>query len=203
MSQGFLSYDLPDIVIFEMQELEYRYMLWQPQDTYIILGRSNMVVEDVVFVEKAKQDNVKIYQRPTGGQSVVLSPKMLIISITEPLCETPHPSKEYFAAYNQKIVNALASLGVKNLCTRGISDIAIGEKKIAGTAMYRNRERVFYHAVLNVAEDVNIFERYLKYPPKVPDYRKGRSHKDFVTSLRAQGYNLHIDDIKTKLQQTL
>ncbi|BBM84158.1 lipoyl protein ligase domain-containing protein [Candidatus Uabimicrobium amorphum] len=202
MAQDFLKYDLPDIAILNNEEIIYRYMVWRPQEVLIILGRSNSKVEEVVFVEQAQKDNVKIYQRPTGGQSVVLSPNMLIISITEPL-DSSRPSKEYFYAYNQIIIKALQQMGVKDLGVKGISDIAIGQKKIAGTAMYRNRLQVFYHAVLNVGEDVNIFERYLKYPPKVPDYRKGRSHKEFVTSLLVQGYDFPLHEIQEKIQGQL
>lgn len=202
MAKDFLEYDLPDIAILNNEEIVYRYMVWRPQEVLIILGRSNSNVNEVVFVEQAQKDNVKIYQRPTGGQSVVLSPNMLIVSVTEPL-DSSRPSKEYFYAYNQVIIEALQKLGVKDLGVKGISDIAIGQKKIAGTAMYRNRLQVFYHAVLNVAEDVNIFERYLKYPPKVPDYRKGRSHKEFVTSLRIQGYNFSLQEIQEKIQEQL
>ena len=202
MSKNFLEYDLPDIVILRNEEIKYRHMVWQPQEVLVILGRSNNKVEEVVFVNKTQEDNVKVYQRPTGGQSVVLSPKMLIISITEPL-NSSLPSKEYFRLYNEITIRALETLGIEDLGVKGISDIAIGNKKIAGTAMYRNRQQVFYHAVLNVAEDVNIFERYLKYPPTVPDYRKGRSHKEFVTSIHAKGYKLPIADIKQAIEKQL
>ncbi|WP_372367256.1 biotin/lipoate A/B protein ligase family protein [Candidatus Uabimicrobium sp. HlEnr_7] len=198
----FLEYNLPDVDMLNNEEVVFRYLLWQPQDTLVILGRSNNNVEDVVFVEQAQKDGVDIYQRPTGGQSVVISPDMLCISITEPL-DAVRASKDYFFAYNQITISALKKLGIKDLGVKGISDIAIKQKKIAGTAMYRNRLRVFYHAVLNVAGDLDLFERYLKYPPKVPDYREGRSHKDFVTSLRIQGYQFSVDNIKNAIENEL
>jgi len=47
---------------------------------------------------------------------------------------------------------------------------------------------LLYHAVLNLGEPASTFERYLKHPSKEPDYRKGRSHSDFVTSLKEKGY---------------
>ncbi len=42
--------------------------------------------------------------------------------------------------------------------------------------MYRSRDLLFYTASLMIANDLMLLDRYLKYPSKEPDYRKGRSH---------------------------
>lgn len=90
--------------------------------------------------------------------------------------------------FNKAVCDAFERIGVGGLAHRGISDIALGEKKIAGTALYRNRDVVFYHAVINVSGEVELISRYLKQPPREPDYRGGRSHRDFVTSLVEAGF---------------
>ena len=71
---------------------------------------------------------------------------------------------------------------------KGISDIAIKDKKILGSAIYRSKDKIFYQAVLNVSENPQLFDKYLKHPKKEPDYRNGRLHSDFVTSFHAEGY---------------
>lgn len=70
----------------------------------------------------------------------------------------------------------------------GISDNTISGKKILGSAIYRNKDKLLYHAVLNLSEPASTFEKYLKQPVKEPDYRNGRKYIDFVTSLKDNGY---------------
>jgi hypothetical protein len=41
----------------------------------------------------------------------------------------------------------------------------------------------------------------LAYPPRTPDYRVNRPHKDFVTSLRAHGFSLTIQDLRVAIEQ--
>ena len=57
--------------------------------------------------------------------------------------------------------------------------------------------------MLNISEDAEVFEHYLKHPVKEPDYRKGRSHKDFVTSLKAEGYTINTEEIINMLAPLL
>ncbi|MCK7539718.1 MAG: hypothetical protein MZV63_56820 [Marinilabiliales bacterium] len=49
------------------------------------------------------------------------------------------------------------------------------------------RARLVYHAVLNLGEGTDVFERYLRHPRREPDYRQGRLHSEFVTSLEGGG----------------
>jgi len=81
----------------------------------------------------------------------------------------------------------------------GISDIAISGKKILGSAIYRSKDALLYHAVLNLGEPATTFERYLRHPSKEPDYRLGRSHSEFVTSLKEKGYNQSYHQLESEL----
>jgi lipoate---protein ligase len=179
-----LPYDLPDFKIYG--ESENAFSIWKPDKTCVVLGTSNKP-EDALIAENIIRDNIAVYKRPTGGQSVVLTPKTLVISVLQKESAIKAP-KILFQKINSFIIQALEQLGVKQLAYKGTSDIAIGEKKILGSAIYRNKDKNFYHAVLNISENADLFELYLKHPVKEPDYRKGRSHKDFVTSLYQEGY---------------
>ena len=55
--------------------------------------------------------------------------------------------------------------------------------------------------IVNAAGSTSLMERYLKEPPRMPEYRKGRSHKDFVTSLAEQGYDLSIGDFRAAIDE--
>ena len=178
------EYCLPDIKLLESNNKQFS--IWIPDKTYIILGASNHP-EESLFIEKVKQDNITVMKRPSGGQTVLLTPNNLIISVIFDGKEMLHP-KDIFHSTNSIIVEALEETGIKGLSLTGISDIAISGKKILGSAIYRNKDLLLYHAVLNLGEPASTIEKYLKYPVKEPDYRNGRKHIDFVSSLKENGY---------------
>ncbi|MDP4183698.1 MAG: hypothetical protein Q8862_00875 [Bacteroidota bacterium] len=188
-------YNLPDISIIEKNGCGF--IVWQPERDYIILGQSNDV-EKSLDEEEVITDCVPVYKRPSGGDAVILTPKTLVIAkvVKQDLLKNP---QAYFETFNSKVISALNSLGVKNIETKGISDIAIGDKKIFGSSIYRSGNILFYHAVLNVNETTEKMERYLKYPQREPDYRHKRTHRDFVTSLFAQGYHIDMKLLKEEI----
>ncbi len=196
-----ISYNLPDYAILHSDK-QADYAVWQPDKTYIVLGRSNRITDDSVYMEKATEDGVEIYKRPSGGEAVVLSPDMLVISVKLPV-ENPLKTHQYFRLINNSIIDALHKSGISDVHQKGISDISIGIKKILGSSIYRKEKTVFYHAVLNISGSVAIISRYLKHPSKEPDYRKGRDHAEFVTSLRQEGYNTAPEDLKKALAESL
>ncbi len=188
------KYDLPDSYLFENDIAKSNSIIWIPKETCIVLGRSNNA-PDSLFTENVIDDAIPVYKRPSGGETVVLSSKMVVLSIV--VKQTDFKSgKLYFIDYNTKIISALNDLGIKNLDSRGISDITINNLKILGSSIYQNKFVVFYHAVLNVGESVSLIDKYLKHPTREPDYRKNRSHKDFVTSLAQEKYNINTDEIR-------
>lgn len=188
-----LPYSLPDFQIFNEDRKDYVLYVWQPDNTYLILGTSNKA-EHSLIVENVLKDKIKVYKRPSGGETVILSPKTLVIS-TVVYSEKFAAPKIYFDTANNFIISVLAGLGIRDLRLKGISDIAIGEKKILGSSIYRRNNRNFYHAVLNLGEKVEIIEKYIAHPRKEPDYRLGRPHRDFVTSLCQEGYDIEVTDL--------
>lgn len=188
-----LKYNLPDISILDDIKPDFIFKTWQPDSIYLILGQSNLV-SDSLNNEQVEKDKITVFKRPSGGQTVILSPKTLVLSTTVSATKFVNPDV-YFRTINKLIINILQKNGIRDLQLKGISDIAIGEKKILGSAIYRNHQKVFYHAVLNVAERTDLMEKYIRHPAKEPDYRMGRSHADFVTSLHAEGYKMTVDNI--------
>jgi lipoate-protein ligase A len=193
------KYDLPDSYLFENSIGTSAVIVWEPNETCIVLGRSNNS-DDSLYLNNIINDNIPVYKRPSGGETVLLSNKMIVISIA--IKQTDFKSgKSFFKNYNNKIISALESLGIQDLGFKGISDIAINDLKILGSAIYQNKLVVFYHAVLNVSESTALIEKYLKHPKQEPDYRKSRNHKDFVTSLDNEKYNISIHDLKNAIEK--
>ena len=194
-------YDLPDAELLEDNTSTYRFMVWEPGGLCIVLGQSNQL-DQSVYIERTTVDGVPVYKRASGGETVVLSTGTLVVSILKRGDGLRSP-RLYFNAYNEKIIQALRGLGVKNLSANGISDICIGNQKILGSSIYRSKDRVFYHGVLNRAESVDVIERYLKHPVREPAYRDGRGHREFVTSLAQQGYQFTGEEIRRVLLEEL
>ena len=194
------QYNLFDISILNSPKA-VDFCIWQPKQKYIVLGRANKA-EDAVFVEKAKNDNIEILIRPSGGGTVILTPHTLVIALKISV-KTGLNVHKYFRIINSQIILALSKLGIDKLSLKGISDIAINDKKILGSSMYKRKDAIFYHAVLNISEPVETIEEYLKYPDREPDYRNGRSHINFVTSIRDENYNLQQNQISESINERL
>lgn len=194
-------YDFPDRELLDADGAVYRCLVWQPAAVCVVIGRGNSSAASV-FLDRAAADGVAVVQRPSGGEAVVLSPRTLAVSAVHRAADQM-ASRRYFELFNGAAIRALAGLGVTGLSRRGISDIALGDRKILGSSIYRNRRQVLYHAVLNVAESPELMERYLRPPGRQPDYRRDRSHRDFVTSLAAAGYALSMAALHDALHTAL
>ena len=177
------EYNLPDIELLKKESNQF--MIWIPDKVYIVLGASNNA-HNSLRIEKVVEDKITVLRRPSGGQTVILTPNNIIISAVY-FNYTLHP-KEVFKHINKLIIAVIEDIGITNLSQMGISDIAISGKKILGSAIYRRKNALLYHAVLNLSEPTATIEKYLMHPSKEPDYRKGRSHSEFVTSLKEKGY---------------
>lgn len=176
---------------------EFEYSIWQPDRIYVILGRSNTASASL-YTQTIQNDGVMILKRPSGGESVILSPKMLVFSVKMRF-QNKMNSRFLFKQINDLLIKYLSEVGIENLHSRGISDLSIDSRKIMGSSIYLNRDTLFYHAVLNISEDISLISRYLKHPSREPDYRRGRGHEEFVTSLYREGYNLSFEVLANQI----
>jgi lipoate-protein ligase A len=61
--------------------------------------------------------------------------------------------------------------------------LTLGERKFSGNAQQRKRTHLLHHGTLLHAFDFEPVSRYLKPPPRQPEYRQRRGHADFLTNL--------------------
>jgi lipoate-protein ligase A len=184
---------------FDRGEAVFR--VYEPESPRIVLGAGGVPERDV-HVEAAAADGVPLLRRLGGGGTVLLSPGQLVLALVTEVA-SPFHNVEYARRINSWIAEALTGLGVAEVADRGISDLAIGERKILGTSLYRRRRLLFYQASLLVDVDLRLFSRYLRYPHKVPDYRREREHQDFCTTLRQEGFVLPVASITAGLSALL
>jgi lipoate-protein ligase A len=173
--------------------------IYEPTDLCVVLGAAGKPEQDLLPAN-LEADGVPWLRRRGGGGAVVLGPGQVVLALVTEV-ESPFRNKEYASQINSWIVESLARLGVAGVHPEGISDLAIGEKKILGTSIYRTRRVLFYQASLLVSNDIAIFTRYLAMPARVPEYRRGRSHEDFCTTLAREGYTFSVKDVMGSLEE--
>lgn len=86
---------------------------------------------------------------------------------------------------------------------RGVSDLCVSDRKIAGSSLRLWKERLLFQIAVLVETDIALLERYLRHPSREPDYRRGRSHRDFVTSLRGAGFSVTVAEVVGALRERL
>lgn len=177
----------------------WAYRSWEPAQIVVVLGRGNQA-EHEVWQERCQEDMVPIIRRRGGGGTVVLSPGTLVISLVKRVQHQYH-FHEYFQQMNTYIIEALESVGISHLNQQGYSDICIRDRKILGSSMYRSRDILFYTASLMIANDLTLLDRYLKHPSKEPEYRQGRSHLEFVTTIALEYPRLAFAHIQQSIDE--
>jgi lipoate-protein ligase A len=181
--------------------VSWTYRLWEPEQVVVVLGRSNKAAVEV-YEQRCQEDGIPILRRRGGGGTVVLSPGILVISLVKQV-QRQFFFQEYFWQINSLIIAALEHLGIQNLSQQGFSDICLQDRKILGSSMYGSKNLIFYTASLMVANDLALIDRYLKHPSQEPDYRRGRSHQEFLTTINQIYPGISIPDIKTSLDTVL
>jgi lipoate-protein ligase A len=155
--------------------------LWESAAPVVVVGRSG-VVSNEVEEEACAEDGVAVLRRDSGGGAVLLGPGCISFSLL--LSLERHPRLRHVNFSYSLILGCLVrALAVPGLEIRGVSDLAIGGRKISGNAQRRGRQALLHHGTLLYDFDPRWVERYLKQPARQPDYRSGRCHADFLGNL--------------------
>lgn len=155
-----------------------------------------------VNLAACERDRVPVIVRPSGGGAVVLSPGVVTVSV---LARTHLPGllpDPHFARMGGVVVAALQACGVTCVTQRGVSDLCVGELKVAGSALRLWGQRILYQLSVLVDSDLALIDRYLPMPSRQPDYRLDRPHLQFVTSLRRAGFSASVEAVAGALRDT-
>jgi lipoate---protein ligase len=157
--------------------------LWQWPHHAVVLGAGGQLADDVD--EAACQaDDVPILRRSSGGGTVLLGPGCLLFSLflrfdRDPALSDLHASYRFILGRIQRALEPLTG----SIELQGASDLTLGGRKFSGNAQQRKRSHLLHHGTLLCGFDFTPLERYLKHPPRQPEYRRGRRHADFLTNL--------------------
>ncbi len=141
--------------------------------------------EQVVDAEACARLGVDVLKRSTGGGSVLQTGDVLNYSLVMPTPASLDPKPGFRSGLNL-ICAILAALGIEGR-PEGTSDVAVGDRKISGNAQARRWGAVLLHGTLLVDFDRDLADAVLRHPPREPYYRRGRSHRDFLVTVRDLG----------------
>ena len=155
--------------------------LWEGPRLAVVLGSGGKLGEDVDD-DACSAAGVPILRRSSGGGTVLLGEGCLCFSVVlafarDPILEDLHGSYAYILA---RIIDALPMPGVE---MAGICDLVLDGKKFSGNAQQRKRHHLLHHGTILHGFDLSLVQRYLREPPRRPDYRGSRGHDEFIRNL--------------------
>jgi lipoate-protein ligase A len=78
-----------------------------------------------------------------------------------------------------KAIRALRRAGVESEF-QGTSDLTVRDRKISGNSMRCKQKSFLYHGTVLLDLPVEWIQQCLLTPPREPEYRRHRTHEDFV-----------------------
>lgn len=181
---------LDEALLLEAEEGERGEVLriWEWPTPVVVLGAACRVEEDV-HVEACEADGVPILRRSSGGGTVLWGAGCLLYTLVlrydrEPALTQVRPS------YAWILGEMATAIGLDGIEQAGISDLSIARRKFSGNAQQRKRDHVLHHGTILYNFDLTSIARYLKLPPRQPEYRANRPHTDFLCNLPLSGDQL-------------
>ncbi len=164
---------------------------WESPSRFVALGRSRRVDEDV-DIGACRADGVPVLRRVSGGGTVLQGPGCLSYALVlrldrdRELADVTRTNRWIL----ERHASAVGSVTGRAVSLRGTSDLAVGDRKVSGNAQRRTRRAVLVHGTFLLDLDAAAVARYLPTPGDQPDYRAGRSHAEFLTTLPVPGERL-------------
>ena len=161
---------------------------WMAREPVVVVGSSSRL-EDEVDLRACRERGVRVVRRPSGGLTVVLGPGCLMWSVIEPHPDGAPPIERIHARMLDPLARSLSRVLAQpgGVSRRGSSDLVVrrpdGDRKVSGNALRVRRHGVLYHGTLLDDFDLDLVERLLRHPPREPDYRAGRPHREFLANL--------------------
>lgn len=138
----------------------------------IVMGISGEIEEDATLPQ---------IKRFSGGGTVVVDENTIFITfifnkLDIDVAAEPKAIMQWTASLYQDV---FPGFGLRD------NDYVFGEKKFAGNAQYIKKDRWLHHSTF-LWDYKEEYMQMLRMPRRTPSYRQGRSHQDFVTTLKGR-----------------
>jgi len=165
--------------------------LWEWPHHAVVLGAGGKLADDV-NEDACLADGVPITRRSSGGGTVLLGSGCLLFSLIlhferDPALGDLHASYRYILGrIRERLAPAVAAVALQ-----GSSDLTLDDRKFSGNAQQRKRTHLLHHGTLLCAFDLAPVSRYLKAPPRQPEYRRQRGHDEFLANVPIGEVKMH------------
>lgn len=158
--------------------------IWHAKSRFVVLGRSSKA-EAEVEIERARSAQLPVFRRASGGATVLAAPGCMFYAVV--LSLQARPQLRMLDEAHRFVMGKVLS-SVRPLCPSaaldGTCDLVVDGRKASGNSLKVQRNWLLYHGTLLLNMDLSLLDQFLKHPPREPDYRQGRSHRDFVTNMQ-------------------
>ena len=172
-----------------------------PSFWHVVMGAGGKPAAEV-HEDMLERFEVPLYKRKGGGGTVLLGPNTLVITVHAGVAHL-YRNQAYFQAVNRALISVFADWKAHPYRQRGLSDIAVGDRKLVGSSIFRRKHYLLYQASLLLDLNLELMHVLLKHPPREPDYRDRRAHGDFLTSLKLLGVTLTPQELRDDLRAKL
>jgi lipoate---protein ligase len=159
--------------------------LWEASSPVVVVGRSSRVTAEV-DQRACAQAGIPILRRCSGGAAVVTGPGCIMYSVV--LAYGPRPALRALDRAHCFVLSVMClalSRLAPDVCIRGTSDLARGDRKFSGNSLRCKREHLLYHGTILYDFPLELISRCLLAPPRQPAYRQQRDHATFVENFPA------------------
>jgi lipoate---protein ligase len=177
-----LAVDEALLVSAEQQGGEF-IRFWRFAVPVVVLGRGSKIREEV-DVAYCEHHSIPILRRCSGGAAIVAGPDCLLYSVVLDLVSRPR--LRHIDQAHAFVVGHLAAaieMQQPEIEFQGTCDLTLRAKKFSGNSLRIARDHLLYHGTILERVDAAIVGRCLQTAPRQPEYRSGRSHEDFMTSI--------------------
>lgn len=184
----------------------------------VVLGISARV-KQLVNVDLVRRDGVPLVKRFSGGGTVVVDPRTVVMSFicnneVLPFGPPVHPrplmewAREFYhpvfqrpnhpeaAVIEDKSGHSPAVFGLRE------NDFVFGEQKFGGNAQYITKWRFVHHTSFLWDYD-SATMKYLSLPDRRPDYRRDRDHSEFLGKLKDYMHPMTKDCVMDRVVERL
>src|SRR5437016_3360032 len=176
---------------------------WEPNNYFVALGYANRAATEV-NLEFCRSQTIPVLRRCSGGGTVLQGPGCLNYSLilridSDPALQTVTGTNRFVMERNRAALETLLARSsrrkealsseseIRNpkseISVHGYTDLAIDDRKFSGNAQRRKRGAVLFHGTFLLNFNLALANRLLPMPSKEPDYRKHRSHGQFLMNL--------------------
>ncbi len=158
--------------------------IWESPQPLVVVGRSSQFCVEV-RLDACRKVGIPVLRRPSGGAAIVAGPGCLMYALVLELSAPPAVADSQrspsLGAWHAGRRARGSCAGHRMPRHKRFGRSAAGSFR--ATAPVCRRDHLLYHGTLLYDFPLELVERCLAMPPRMPDYREGRPHESFVTNL--------------------